>query len=70
MTPPPRHLTAVGAAVQMERVLGLHGHLRAGAGAQYAEAGTDAALLLATLGASGVRVKQDGLPAAALAEAA
>ncbi|MGB0212429.1 saccharopine dehydrogenase NADP-binding domain-containing protein [Algiphilus sp.] len=64
------HLTATGAAVQVERVLGLHGHARAAAGAQYAEAITDAAPLLAALDASGIRVAGDGLPADAPAAAA
>ena len=52
------HLTAVGAVIQIERVLELRGHARAAvpAGAQYAEAVTDGALALETLRQCGVAV--------------
>lgn len=52
------HLTAVGAVIQIERLLGLRGHDRATVpmGVQYAEAVTDGALALETLRACGVRV--------------
>lgn len=52
------HLTAVGAVIQIERLLGLRGHERATVpmGAQYAEAVTDGALALETLRSCGVGV--------------
>jgi hypothetical protein len=50
------HLTAVGALIQVDRILGLNGHIAARAGAQYAEAETDPALLRSTLEEFGVTV--------------
>lgn len=52
------HLTAVGAVIQIERVMGLRGHERAAVpeGAQYAEAVTDGALAVETLRDCGVTV--------------
>ncbi|MBU2873594.1 saccharopine dehydrogenase NADP-binding domain-containing protein [Marinobacter salexigens] len=51
------HLTAVGALIQVDRILGLNGHISARAGAQYAEAETDPALLRSTLEEFGVTVR-------------
>lgn len=50
------HLTAVGALIQIERVLGLNGHAPAPAGLQVAEAWTDPALARRTLQEAGVQV--------------
>lgn len=50
------YLTAVGAMIQVERVLGLNGHVRAPAGLQLAEALTDGALVRQTLQETGIRV--------------
>ncbi len=50
------YLTAVGALIQIERVLGLNGHERAPAGLQFAEAVTDGALARRTLEEAGIRV--------------
>lgn len=56
------HLTAVGALVQVERVLGLQGHAAAPAGVQFAEALTDGALLRKTLQACAVQVHDAQAP--------
>ena len=50
------HLTAVGAVIQVERVLGLNGHVRAPAGLQVAEALTDGVLVRRVLEEVGVDV--------------
>lgn len=49
------HLTAAGAVVQAERVLGLHGHAKAPAGLQLAEALTEGAPLRRALEEMGIR---------------
>jgi hypothetical protein len=51
------HLTALGAAVQVERVLGLGNHLAAAAGVQFAEAQTDATVLRQRLADAGVDIR-------------
>jgi len=50
------HLTAVGAVIQAERVLGLGGHAAARPGVQFAEALTDAALVEQVLSDNGVHL--------------
>lgn len=54
------HLTAVGAMIQVERVLGLNGHARAPAGLQVAEALTDGALVRQTLQEEGIQLTTTG----------
>lgn len=51
------HLTAVGAFVQVQRILGLGGHAPAPIGPQYAETWTDPALMRNTLKEFGVRIR-------------
>lgn len=51
------HLTATGAVVQAERVLGLGNHTAAPPGVQFAEALTDATLLRQTLASSAIELR-------------
>lgn len=64
------HLTAVGAVIQAERVLGLHGHEPAAPTVQYAEAASDGERVRETLAGSGVTLAMERLPAVSPADPA